>query len=191
MARTKQKTTKKTQKKQNNNIQPQNQEQSKQNRNKSNTKKSIFNTFETMPDTPKTNLLILKPQKKQTQKTPFCHVQKQPTIFHKFSVFSTYSFCFWKAVFCWKHYKNSVFRKTQLFKNTVSKTHFFNHVKTHLFPKEGVIFVFCNFRWNPYFYRSLCFALFWSKKFLAKTDSVHENALFSPFLTQIVSGNFR
>ena len=63
-------------------------------------KNRFFNTFETIPDTPKTNLLILKPHKKQTQKTPFCHVQKQPTIFHKFSVFlSTYSFCFWKAVF--------------------------------------------------------------------------------------------
>ena len=57
-------------------------------------KTSIFNTFETIPDTPKTNLLILKPQKTNPQKTPFCHVQKQPTIFHKFSVFSTYSFCF-------------------------------------------------------------------------------------------------
>ena len=31
---------------------------------------------------------------------------------------------------------------------------------------------------------------FGPKTFLAKTDSVHENARFSPFLTQIVSGNF-
>ena len=44
-------------------------------------KTSIFDTFETMPDTPKTNLLTLKPYKKHTQKKPFCHVQKQPTIF--------------------------------------------------------------------------------------------------------------
>ena len=60
-------------------------------------KTSIFNTFETMPDTSKTNLLILKPQKKQTQKTPFCHVQKQPTIFHKFSVFFNIQFLFLKS----------------------------------------------------------------------------------------------
>ena len=40
-------------------------------------KTSIFNTFETIPDTPKTNLLTLKPYNKQTQKkTPFFHVQK-------------------------------------------------------------------------------------------------------------------
>ena len=38
--------------------------------------------------------------------------------------------------------------------------------------------LFCNFRWNPYFYSVSCFALFWSKKILAKTDSVHENARF-------------
>ena len=156
------------------------------------TKTSIFNTFETMPDTPKTNLLILKPQKNKPQKTPFCHVQKQPTIFHKFSVFSTYSFCFWTTVFCWKHYKNNVFRKTQLFKNTVSKTHFFNHVKNTLFQKKvSFLFFFCNFRWNPNFYSVSCFALFWSKKhFWPKQIVCTKMRVFSPFLTQIVSGNF-
>ena len=45
----------------------------------------------------KTNLLTLKPTKKQTQKTPFCHVQKQPTIFHKFSVFFNIQFLFLKS----------------------------------------------------------------------------------------------
>ena len=35
----------------------------------------------------------IKTSKKQTpQKTPFCHVQKQPTIFHKFSVFFNIQF---------------------------------------------------------------------------------------------------
>ena len=155
-------------------------------------KTSIFNTFETIPDTPKTNLLILKPQKNKPPKIPFCHVQKQPTIFHKFSVFSTYSFCFWKTVFCWKHYKNSVFRKTQLFKNTVSKTHFFNHVKKHLFQRKGVIFGFGQFPLKPLFFIVFpALHCFGPKKNLAKTDSCNENARFSsPFLTQIVSGNF-
>ena len=111
-------------------------------------KTSIFNTIETIPDTPKTNLLILKP-KKQTQKTPFCHVQKQPTVFHKFSVFSTYNFCFWKAVFAENTIKivfsgKHSFSKTQLVKPT-----FFNHVKKHLFQKKGVIFVFLQFPLKP------------------------------------------
>ena len=157
-------------------------------------KTNIFNTFETIQDTPKTNLLTLKPYNKQTQKKHhFSMFKNNPLFFINFLFFSTYSFCFWKAVFCWTHYKNSVFRKTQLFKNTVSKTHFFNHVKKHLFPKKRCHFCFfCNIRWTPYFYSVLCFTLFWSKKKnLAKTDSCNENARFSfPFLTQIVSGNF-
>ena len=131
-----------------------------------------------MPNTPKTNHNNTRTSKKQTQKTPFCHGQKQPTIFHKFSVFSTYHFCFWKAVFYWKHYKNSVFSKTQLFKNTVSKTHFFTHVKKHLFQRKGVIFGFGKFPLKPLF---LLFFLVYTvlvKKILAKTDSVHENVRF-------------
>ena len=45
-------------------------------------------------------------------------------------------------MFCWKHYKNGVFWKTQLFKNTVSKTHFFNHVKKTPFSKKRCHFWF-------------------------------------------------
>ena len=105
-------------------------------------KTSIFNTFETIPDTPKTNLLILKPQKKQTpQKTPFCHVQKQPTIFHKFSVFFQHTvfvfekLCFAentiKIVFSGKH----SFSKTQLVKPT------FSTMSKNTFFKEKVSFL--------------------------------------------------
>ena len=109
-------------------------------------KTSILNTFETMPDTPKTNLLILKPQKTNPKETTFCHVQKQPTIFHKFSFFFQHTvFVFEKLCFAENTIK-SVFRKTQLFKNTVSKTHFFNHVKKHPFPKKVSFLLFCNFR---------------------------------------------
>ena len=57
----------------------------------------------------------------------------------------------WKAVFFWKHYKNSVFSKTQLFKNTVSKTHFFTHVKKTPFSKKNVIFGFGQFPVKPRF----------------------------------------
>ena len=115
-------------------------------------KTSIFNTFETIPDTPKTNLLILKPQKNKPPKNTILPCSKTTHhFFINFLFFSTYSFCFWKTVFCWKHYKNSVFRKTQLFKTTVSKTHFFNHVKKHLFQRKGVIFGFGQFPLKPLF----------------------------------------
>ena len=66
---------------------------------------------------------------------------------------------------CSKHYKNCVFRRTQLFKNTVSKTPLFTHVKKQLFSKKTVSFwVLGNFRWNHYFYSFSGFSLFWSKK---------------------------
>ena len=59
----------------------------------------MFNTSGTMPNTPKTNRNNIKTSKKTNPentnpKTPFCHVQKQPTIFHKFFVFFNIPFCF-------------------------------------------------------------------------------------------------
>ena len=59
----------------------------------------------------------LKPENKHT-KTPFCHVQKQPTIFHKFFQ-PTYFIA--TAVPCWKHYTNNVLRKTQFSKTQLVK----------------------------------------------------------------------
>ena len=155
-------------------------------------KTSIFDTFETMPDTPKTNLLTLKPYKKQTKKKPFCHVQKQPTIFHKFSVFFRHTvfvfenLCFpentIKIVFSGKH----SFSKTQLVKPTFSTMS-----KNTFFKKKVSFLLFDNFRWNPYFYSVFCFALFLSKKkFWPKQIVCTKMRVFSPFLTQIVSGNF-
>ena len=103
-------------------------------------KTSIFNTFETMSNTPRTNLFNIKTSKKQTQKTPFCHVQKQPTIFHKCSVFFQHTvfvfekLCFAentiKIVFSGKH----SFSKTQLVKPTfsaMSKKHLFFQKRCH------------------------------------------------------------
>ena len=111
-------------------------------------KTSIFNTFETIADTPKTNLLTLKPYNKQTQKkTPFFHVQRQPTIFHKFSVFFQHTvfvfekLCFAentiKIVFSGKH----SFSKTQLVKPTFSTMS-----KNTFFPKKVSFLFFCNIR---------------------------------------------
>ena len=48
-----------------------------------------------MPNTPKQTTITLKPQK-TNPKTPFCHVQKQPTIFHKFFVFQHTIYAFEK-----------------------------------------------------------------------------------------------
>ena len=45
----------------------------------------------------KQTFLILKPQKKPNPKDTICHVQKQPTIFHKFSVFFNIQFLFLKS----------------------------------------------------------------------------------------------
>ena len=132
-----------------------------------------------MPDTPKTNLLILKPQKKPNPKDTICHVQKQPTIFHKFlffqhTVFVFEKLCFAentiKTVFSGKH----SFSKTQLVKPTFSPMS-----KNTFFQKKVSFLLLGNFRWNHSFYSFSWFALFWTKNFFfAKTDSVHENARF-------------
>ena len=97
-------------------------------------KTSIFNTFETIPDTPKTNLLILKPQKKQTPKKHHSAMFKNnPLFFINFlffqhTVFVFEELCFAentiKIVFSGKH----SFSKTQLVKptfSTMSKNTFF------------------------------------------------------------------
>ena len=106
----------------------------------------------------KQTFLILTPQKTNPNKKHFAMSKNNPLFFHKFSVFfPTYSFCFWKTVFCWKHYKNSVFRKHSFSKTQLVKPTFSTMSKNTLFQKK-VSFFFCNFRWNPYFYSVSCFA---------------------------------
>ena len=76
-----------------------------------------------------------------------------------------------KIVFSGKH----SFSKTQLVKptfSTLSKTPF-SKKRCHF----CFFCLFANSAETP-FYSVSCFALFWSKKNLAKTDSVHENARF-------------
>ena len=93
-------------------------------------------------------------------------------LFFQHTVFVFEKLCFAentiKIVFSGKH----SFSKTQLVKPT------FSTMSKNTFFQKKVSFFFCNFRWNPYFYSVSCFTLFWSKKLLAKTDSVHENARF-------------
>ena len=128
-------------------------------------KTSIFNTFETIPDTPKTNLLTLKPYNKQTQKKHhFSMFKNNPQFFINFLFFQHTvlvfeKLCFAentiKIVFSGKH----SFSKTQLVKPTFSTMS-----KNTFFPKNVSFLLFCNFRWNPNFYSVFCFTLFWSKK---------------------------
>ena len=58
-------------------------------------KTSIFNTFETIPDTPKTNLLILKPHKKHH----FAMFKNNPLFFINFLFFQHTVFVFEKLCF--------------------------------------------------------------------------------------------
>ena len=79
---------------------------------------SIFNTSGTMPDIPKTNHNNIKTSK-QTQKHHFAMFKNNPQFFINFLFFNI-----------------------QLFKNTVSKTHFFTHVKKTPFQRKRCHFWF-------------------------------------------------
>ena len=119
--------------------------------------------------------------------------KNNPLFFINFLFFFNIQFKYLKKLcFAENTIKIVFFRKTQLFRNTVSKTHFFNHVKKHTFFKEKcVIFWFWTISVEtPIFIVFLLYTVL-VQKILVKTDSCNENALFfSPFLTQIVSGNF-
>ena len=118
-----------------------------------------------MPDTPKTNHNNMKTWKNKPQKTPFCHVQKQPTIFHQFSVFSTYFLLFVKLCFAENTIKIVFSEKKHSFSKTqLVKPSFSTLSKNTFFKKRVSFLVLANFRWNPYFYSVFWFTLFWSKK---------------------------
>ena len=70
-------------------------------------------------------------------------------------------------------------KKTQLFKNTAFQKHFFHPRQKHLFQKKCHLWFWAISAETTIFYSASWFTLFWAKKFLAKTDSVHENAFFS------------
>ena len=143
-------------------------------------KTSIFNTCQTIPDTPKTNLFHIKTSKNKPKKNTILPCSKTTHYFlMNFLFISTYSFCFWKTVFCWKQYKNSVFRKHSFSKTQLVKPTFSTMSKKHPFPKKGVIFAFLQFPLEtPIFIVFPALHCFGPKKILAKTDSVHKNAAF-------------
>ena len=112
----------------------------------------------------KQTTITLKPQKNKPKKHHFAMFKNNPLFFTNFCFFSTYRFCFWKAVFCWKHYKNSVFRKHSFSKTQLVKPTF-SPMSKNTFSKKKVSFlVLGNFRWNHYVYSFSWFTLFWSQK---------------------------
>ena len=92
--------------------------------------------------------------------------------------FSTYHFAFEKLCFAENTIKIVFSEKTQLFKNTVSKTHFFSHVKKTFFKETVSFLVLGNFRWNHYFYSFSWFTLFWSKKIVGQNRSCARKCAF-------------
>ena len=98
--------------------------------------------------------------------------------------------CEAKAVFCWKHYKNSAFRKTQLFKIQLVKPTFQPCQKTPFSKKRCHFCFFAISAETPIFIVFLLHCFGPKKTFLPKQIVCTKMRVFSPFLTQIVSGNF-
>ena len=83
-----------------------------------------------------------KKQKNIPKKHPFAFWQTTP-YFCKFFVFYQGTFFqVYKAVFCWKHYKNSVFSETQLSGITDSKTPFRGKTQNGTFATKSAILGF-------------------------------------------------
>ena len=123
--------------------------------------------------------MTLKPEKNKQTKKYLLPCSKTTHYFSSiFCFLFTYSVCIATAVFLWKHYK-MCFQKNTVFKNTVSKTHFFTHVKKTPFSKKRCLLWFWAFSAETTIF--IVFSglhCFGPNKFLAKTDSVHENARF-------------
>ena len=144
-----------------------------------------------MPNTPKTNHNNIKTSKNKPKNTILpcsktTHYFSQIFWFFQHTIFAFEKLCFAentiKIVLSEKH----SFSKTQLVKPT------FSPMSKNTFFKEKVSFlVLGNFRWNHYFYSFSWFTLFWApKKIWPKQIVCTKMRVFSPFLTQIVSGNF-
>ena len=109
---------------------------------------------------------------KMKNKNTFLHSGSPPNFCQFF--LSGYTLC--KAVFCWKHYKNSVFSRAQLLGITGSKTLSGPLPKMALLQPKVPFWVFPCARWNPYFYSVLSLGMATKKDHFPKTDSCNENA---------------
>ena len=96
-----------------------------------------------------------------------------------------------KAVFCWKHYKNSVFSRAQLLCITDSKTPFRGKTQNGTFATKT-----CHFGFSPVPAETPIFVVFgdfdWAQKKgpFPKRDSATKMRAFFTFRTQIVFAYF-
>ena len=134
----------------------------------------MFNTSSTLPNTQKTNHNNIK----NLKKTPLYHVQKQPTNFHKCSVFFNIQFLIATAVF-----SENTIKRVSSEEHNFSKTHLvkpiFTHVKKHLFQKKCHFWFWTISAETTIFIVLPVFHCFGPQIFWAKTN-VHENAFFLP-----------
>ena len=138
--------------------------------------------------------MTLKPEKETNKTTPFCHIQKQPTIFHQVSVFCLHTVFVLQLLCFSENTIKLVFsdkKKTQLFNNTVKPT-FSPMSKNNVYPKKRCHFWFWAISAETTI--SIVFPILHClgpKKFFGQKQIVcTKMRVFSPFLTQIVSGNF-
>ena len=137
-------------------------------------KTSMFNTLAILPDKKHHDI---KAWKRNNQKNhPFATFKNNPLFFINFLFFQHTAFVFEKLCFS----ENTVFKKHSFSKTQLVKPTFSPMSKNTFFQKKTVSFFgFGQFPLKPLFYCFSWFTLFWAKKkFLAKTDSAHENARF-------------
>ena len=101
-------------------------------------------------------------------KAPFCMLANNP------------QFYFCKAVFCWKHFKNCVFSRTQLLCILDSKNPFWEPAQNDTFQTKSAILGFPLCLLEPYFCSVWWFCMVTKKWHFPKTDSVNKNAFFCP-----------
>ena len=92
-----------------------------------------------------------KAKKNIPKKHPFAFWQTTPYFCKIFVFYQGTFFQVYKAVFCWKHYKNSVFSKAQLSGITDSKTPCGGKTQNGTFATKVPFWVFPCVRWNPNF----------------------------------------
>ena len=80
--------------------------------------------------------------KENIPKKTFLHFGKQPLSLVNIWFFQVTFFRVYKDVFCWKHYKNSVFSRTQLLGFTDSKTPFRGKTQNGTFATKSAILGF-------------------------------------------------
>ena len=133
-----------------------------------------------------------KSKKNIPKKYLFAFWQTTP-IFGKFLFFffQVTFFHVYKAVFCWKHYKISVFSRAQLLCITDSKTPFRGKTQNGTFVTKSAILGFPRACWNPYFC-SVWWLWLGTKKRTTFPKQIVATKMrtFLTFRTQIVLANF-